>query len=62
LPPRTQAHLLAFLGQVGDQRFVVFRENLRADGHLEHHVLAAAPVRLRPMPCRTALPALKCCW
>ena len=39
-----QHHALADLGQVGDHRLLVLVENLRADRHLEHHVVAAGAV------------------
>ena len=45
LPPAAiaaaqQAHPLAFLGQVGNQGLAVLFQDLGADGHLEHDVLA----------------------
>src|SRR5437868_11283173 len=39
-----QDHGLADLGEVGDQRLVVVLEDLRADGHAQHHVLAFGAV------------------
>ena len=41
-----QHDALADLGEVGDQRLLVFVENLRADRHLEHHVVAAGAVQV----------------
>ena len=44
LPPSRQHDALADLGQVGDHRLLVLVEHLRADRHLQHHVVAAGAV------------------
>ena len=56
-----QAHASADFGQVGEQRLPVLIADLGADRHFQHHVVALAPVRFRPMPWPPVL-ALKCCW
>ena len=60
LPPSRQHDALADLGQVGDHRLLVLVEDLGADRHLEHHVVAAGAVAVLAHagpPGR----ALKCC-
>ena len=58
--PREE-HALADLGHVGDQRLAVLGEDLGADRHLQHDVLALGAGAVLA---HAVLPvwALKCCW